>query len=128
MGVLLVKTLLLLVLLGGIARADESFCALQLGNGIIPQTGHQRVQCHGMSYRVFRALHRLCKRFPGTNICVRFLEDDQFAVEANACGPPAATIEECCAAHCRLFIPGTSCGSPATPANPLPSPSTCLLP
>jgi len=98
------KALALIVLLATAARADVQYCRLDFG-GALPETLTQVRQCHRLEGQIFRRLRRLCDKYPGTNICVRFLRNNTpwntnpWGVgEGDACSLPLPTLAECCTA------------------------------
>jgi len=113
------KTLMLLLMLTVpvAARADIDYCLPLPFQGVLPVTRAQQRQCTRESDHIFRALRRLCRQYPGTAICERFIGDGGrnawiinpgwLLYERFACLRPVPTFAECCAAHVPLLVPET---------------------
>src|SRR5215831_12363763 len=105
----MMKVLLLVLLFAATVRADADIC-MPYSRGVVPSTRLQARQCDHAAGRIFRQLRRLCTRYPGINICIRFLGPNPWLVsERNACNFPSPTLEECCAAGETLLMPGLTC-------------------
>jgi len=103
------RPLLVVLFFARLAAADADLC-MPFSRGMVPETTPQARSCDVTAGRLLHRLRRLCERFPGTTICVRFLGPNPWVVsEGNACIIPSPTLAECCAAGAPLLDPTLHC-------------------